>query len=431
MKKVLVLIIILSSILFGKNITTNEILEKINNPNWILVDTRDTNEYNGWNLSNLKTTGHIKGATDFSYNWLNKKYLDNKNEEILKERLLEKGINSEKNIILYGVSETNMEQISNYLKKNGIQNIYFYNLKNSEDYNKLPFESYKNYEILVPASWVKNAMDKKEVKVFEVSWGSLKDAAVYVAGHIPGAPHINTDSIEPPPKWMINTDENLIKFAEEMGISKNDSIVLYGDNVMASYRLAIILKYLGVKDVRVLNGGLDAWKDAGYETEMGIVKSTPIKDFGSKNPINKKLILNEQEAKKVLKDNKNSQILVDIRSYKERIGEESGYSYMDRKGRIPGSVWGKAGTKSTTLEDYRNIDNTMRNANEINSMWLELGIDPNKELTFFCGSGWRAAEVLFYSEVMGANNNSLYSNGWMEWSENKSNPIEIGKENGK
>ncbi|MGL5174742.1 MAG: sulfurtransferase, partial [Cetobacterium sp.] len=143
-------------------------------------------------------------------------------------------------------------------------------------------------------------------------------------------------------------------------------------------------------------------------------------------PINKKLIVDEAGAKEVLEDN--NKVLVDIRSYNERIGKESGYSYMHRKGRIPGSVWGKSGSKSTTLEDYRNVDNTMRNGYEIISMWNELKISEEKELTFFCGSGWRAAEVLFYSEVMGLKNNSLYSDGWIGWSANSQNPIEIGEE---
>ena len=159
---------------------------------------------------------------------------------------------------------------------------------------------------------------------------------------------------------------------------------------------------------------------------MGVVKAKSIKDFGSKTPINKKLIVDEAGAKEVLEDN--NKVLVDIRSYNERIGKESGYSYMHRKGRIPGSVWGKSGSKSTTLEDYRNVDNTMRNGYEIISMWNELKISEEKELTFFCGSGWRAAEVLFYSEVMGLKNNSLYSDGWIGWSANSQNPIEIGEE---
>lgn len=428
MKNTLLLMSILSTMLLGKEIKTSEVLEGMKDSKTVLVDTRDTNEYNGWDLSNSGVNGHIKGATDFSSEWLDKKYLNDKNVKILEERIALKGITSDKNIILYGNEKAEIEKVEKYLKEKGLENISTYNLAQNKDYKDLPFNVYKNYELLVPASWVKEKLDKKEFKVYEASWGSIKDAAVYVAGHIPGAPHINTDSIEPPPEWMINTDENLIKFAAEIGISKDDSIVLYGDDVMASYRLAVILKYIGVKDVRVLNGGLDAWKNAGYKTSMGIEKRTPIKEFGAKTPINKSLILNEESAKEVLKDNKNSKLLVDIRSYDERIGKVSGYSYWNKKGRIPGSVWGKSGSSSTTLEDYRNIDNTMRNGYEIFSMWSDLGISSEKELTFFCGSGWRAAEVLFYSNVMGAEKNALYSNGWIGWSTNDSNEIEVGEE---
>uniref|UniRef100_UPI00260FC56E rhodanese-like domain-containing protein n=1 Tax=uncultured Cetobacterium sp. TaxID=527638 RepID=UPI00260FC56E len=79
MKKILFLLIILSTILLGKDIKTNELLKNLNNPEWIIIDTRDSNEYNGWNLSNLKINGHIKGATDLSANWLKTKYLSSNN----------------------------------------------------------------------------------------------------------------------------------------------------------------------------------------------------------------------------------------------------------------------------------------------------------------------------------------------------------------
>ena len=43
----------------------------------------------------------------------------------------------------------------------------------------------------------------------------------------------------------------------------------------------------------------------------------------------------------------------------------------------------------------------MRNADEIKALWKDAGIDTNKHLMFMCGSGWRAAEVLTYANVMG------------------------------
>lgn len=65
---------------------------------------------------------------------------------------------------------------------------------------------------------------------------------------------------------------------------------------------------------------------------------------------------------------------------------------------------------------YRNADWTMRNGYEILKMWEDAGIDLNKHLSFMCGGGWRAAEVYWFSRVMGLENTSLFSDGWCAWS---------------
>ncbi|MGL6153969.1 MAG: rhodanese-like domain-containing protein [Cetobacterium sp.] len=428
---------ILSMTVFGENITTEKLAANLNNPQYIIVDTRESSYFNGWPEEGRTRGGHIPGATDFSYRWLDEENLNEKNTAILMERLKEKNIlNSEKNIVLYSTSLKENEKVENYLKKLGVKNIYTYDFNQWEKDDTKPLVQFKGYEKLVPSYWVNQLIEEKNPKgydgkgyeIFEVSWGPLNSAVTYLKGHIPGAVHINTDNIEPPPEWMINSDGNLINFAKSMGVNKDKTVVLYGENVMAAYRLAIIFQYLGVKDVRVLNGGYKAWTREGYPTKAGIENNSSVRFFGSSQPLNKNYILNINEAKEVIANNKKDQLLVDIRSYDERIGKTSGYTYMLRKGRIKGSVWGMGGTSSVTLEDYRNIDDTMRNGNEILSMWNKLNIDPNKKLVFFCGSGWRASEVLFYSEVLGLKGNSIYSNGWMEWSKNSTNPIEMGVE---
>ena len=43
---------------------------------------------------------------------------------------------------------------------------------------------------------------------------------------------------------------------------------------------------------------------------------------------------------------------------------------------------------------FRNIDNTMRNFDEIVALWKDAGIDIDNNLSFMCGSGWRAARSL-------------------------------------
>ncbi|MGL4568318.1 MAG: sulfurtransferase, partial [Fusobacteriaceae bacterium] len=146
--------------------------------------------------------------------------------------------------------------------------------------------------------------------------------------------------------------------------------------------------------------------------------------FGTDAPLNKKLIADISEARRVATA-KNGH-LVDIRSWEEHIGKITGYSDLDYKGRPAGALWGKAGSNPNQLEEYRNIDNTMRNGNEILKMWKDLGINIENEISFFCGSGWRAAEVLIFSKVLGLDKTSLYSNGWYEWSADKNNPVQTG-----
>jgi thiosulfate/3-mercaptopyruvate sulfurtransferase len=60
-------------------------------------------------------------------------------------------------------------------------------------------------------------------------------------------------------------------------------------------------------------------------------------------------------------------------------------------------------------------------------MWQKDGINLDNQLAFYCGTGWRAAEVLFYADVLGLKNVTLYDGGWNEWSMDSSNPVETGE----
>lgn len=413
-----------------KTIATKELQDKLTDDSWVVVDTRINDAFNGWKLDNVERGGHIKGAVDFSANWLTVDADDK--EKTLDKALETKGIEKDKNIVLYDANGKDAKSVANYLSEKGYKNLYTYNIADWAKDESLPMESYENYEMLVPATIVNDILEGKkpetfensnDIKIVEASWGEESEA--YSKGHVPTSVHINTDTIEPPPQWMLASNEELAKFANDYGFTKDDTVIVTGPDVMASYRVAVVLRYIGINDVRVLNGGNNAWTSAGYELETKSNKPVAGNNFGVTIPANPDLIDTQAELKEMLKDSNN--VLVDNRSWDEYIGKVSGYSYHDKKGRIPGAVYGYAGTSSTTLEDYRNIDNTMRNADEIKALWKEAGIDTNKHLIFMCGSGWRAAEVLTYANVMGFDNTSLYSDGWIGWSNNTSNPTETGE----
>lgn len=412
-----------------KTISTTELSNNIGKADWMVVDTRSNDEYNGWSKEEYRG-GHIKGATDFSYNWLNVQ-AENK-EERLEKALKEKGFEKDKNIVLYDSNEENAKKVAAYLDKQGYKNLYTYNVADWAKDESLPMESYENYEMIVPAWWINDVINDKKpetytnnnFKVIEVSWG--EDSPSYNEGHIPGAVHMNTDDLESAPIWNRKSDADLEKMAMDYGIDVDTTIILYGENPMASYRAAAILKYMGVKDIRVLNGGYNAWKNAGFKAETKKNEKQPVESFKATVPVNKDYIIDIDKAKEYLA-NDSKDTLVDIRTWEEYIGETPGYKDIDIAGRPPKALWGKAGTNTQNLDDYRNVDDTMKNANDILNMWKEQGITPDKNLAFYCGTGWRAAEVLWYSEAMGLKKVSLYDGGWYEWIADPSNPIEKGE----
>jgi thiosulfate/3-mercaptopyruvate sulfurtransferase len=120
---------------------------------------------------------------------------------------------------------------------------------------------------------------------------------------------------------------------------------------------------------------------------------------------------------------------VSVRTWREHVGEVSGYNYIQPAGRIAGDVWGNCGSDAYHMQHYRNVDNTMRAYPEIAANWAEAAITPDKWVAYYCGTGWRASETWFYALLMGWQNVAVYDGGWYEWSTDpENNPIEVGLE---
>ena len=412
-------------------ITAQFIMENKDNEQYVIVDTRSNDAYIGWKVDGIERGGHIPGATDFSANWLDVEK-DGK-EQILQDTLYIKGITPDKSIILYDNNTDNAKKVQQYLQQKGFDDVAIYDFNEWIEDDSLELVRYENYHLVVPAYIVKEVLDgnipesfdsSANIKIVESSWGSESES--YAKGHVPTAFHIDTDSFEPPPEWMLDSDENLAKWALQYGFNVNDTVIVTGADQMAAYRLAVVLRYIGVSDVRVLNGGNNAWTAAGFALETESHQPVVSEDFGAEIPGNAALIVTIPQLKEYLQM-PDQYILVDNRGWDEFIGESSGYSYHDKKGRIPGAVFGYAGTDgSGDLSYYRNIDDTIRNQKEVEQLWEGQSIDTEKHMMFMCGSGWRVAEILTYANVYGYDNTSIYSDGWIGWSNDPENPIETG-----
>jgi 3-mercaptopyruvate sulfurtransferase SseA len=421
-----------------KEISTSELSFLTEDANTKIIDIRSVDAYNGWKLENEKRGGHIKGAKSLPAKWAD--YMD------WIEIVRSKEILPENNIVIYGYDNSTIDKIANQFNKAGYKNISVYKKFREEwtEIENLPMDFLQRYEKLVPAEWVNNIIHSDKPFTYEgkkvvICHAHYRNRDAYLSGHIPGAIDMDTLALEAPETWNRRSPDELKKALEEHGITHDTVVILYGKFMfpnnddpfpgsaaghIGAIRNAFIMMYAGVKDVRVLNGGFQSWKDAGYDFTTDDVTKVPVKDFGANIPAQAELAVDVPEAKEMLKSSKAD--LVSVRSWNEFIGEVSGYNYIEKKGRIPGAVFGNCGTDAYHMENYRNLDHTTREFNEIKEIWKEVDIVPEKHLAFYCGTGWRGSEAFFNAWLMGWPKVSVFDGGWFEWSNDPNNPYETG-----
>lgn len=285
-------------------------------------------------------------------------------------------------------------------------------------------------KVFVSPQWVKNVIEgeqeeSKKYVILEASWGTADESPDYNKGHIPGAVHVDIASIEGEPYWNLKSPEEVLKTMLDLGVTKDTAVILYGADVSGTARVAYAYIWAGVENVKVLNGGLNAWTKAGYDLEKTANASTPAKEFGAKVPVHPEFWLSIDDVKKKLEDDSNFR-LVSIRSYKEFLGETSGYSYIEKAGEPKGAVWGKGGSDPYHMEDYTHEDGTYITMDEMKELWKDLKFTLDNELSFYCGTGWRASIPFLIMYENGYTNMSMYDGGWFQWQMNNDLPVQVG-----
>jgi thiosulfate/3-mercaptopyruvate sulfurtransferase len=258
-------------------------------------------------------------------------------------------------------------------------------------------------------------------RLFEVGYG---DADAFAAGHIPGAGYLDTAQFEHGPLWNKIADAALERLLLGHGIRHDTTVVLYGRNILAAARVAHLLLYAGVADVRLLDGGLSSWNRAGLALEQGPPRPCPAADdFGTAFPARPDILFDMLQVRGLLARADGD--LVSIRTWNEFIGKTSGYSYIAARGDIPGALWGRAGAEGdiNSMSEFHDSAGHMKPAADIRSMWRSAGIHADRHTVFYCGTGWRASLAFFHAWLMGWERLAVYDGGWCEWSRDGANPV--------
>ncbi len=422
-----------------EEIHTRELRERLARASTQIVDVRPIDSYNGWRLDGEARGGHIPGARALPHKW--SRYLD------WIEIVRSKGLDPERPLVVYGRDRTESGEVADLFRRSGYGDVRLYHGFADEwaADPSLPLDRLARYRHLVPATWLRQVMTGGPAPEHDggrvvLCHAHYRDTGDYETGHIPGALSLDTNTLESPDTWNRRSPAEVREALLGLGITANTTVVLYGrfsfpDNdeafpgssagQLAAFRCAFIMLWAGVKDVRVLNGGLQSWLDAGFETSTEAAEPEAAEAFGVAIPASPELAVDLAEAKQILASPEAN--LVSVRSWREYIGEVSGYNYIEKKGRIPGSVFGNCGSDAYHMENYRNLDHTTREYGEVVNEWRSAGITPEKHNAFYCGTGWRGSEAFFNAWLLGWPRVSVYDGGWFEWSSDPANPVETGE----
>lgn len=381
-----------------------------------LIDCRDSNAFNGWSDNFGPPLGHVPDAINIDPDWLIGFSTDQ-----LVDFFASYGLKTDLPTWLYG-EQGKIQRLASLLESSDFQQIICI----QESVTKYPdkLEYLPRYQYLVPVNFVHELVQTGELpnspnsrcKIIEV--GSEERSDDYLRGHIPSALYLNSYDIEALPFWKLLESQKLASVIEQLGISVDTCVILYSRHQLAAARVALMMIYMGINNVRLLNGGWQAWLAAGYQIEAGLNKAQTV-NFEQTLPSHPEYILTLSDVTQLL-TTANS-VLACVRSKAEFEGQTSGYCYLPAKGRIRDSIWGGAGNSTQDINDFLNPDGTMKSAHLIKTFWTEQGILPAEQICFYCGTAWRASNVWFFAYVMGLDNISIYDGGWCEWSFYQSN----------
>jgi thiosulfate/3-mercaptopyruvate sulfurtransferase len=278
-------------------------------------------------------------------------------------------------------------------------------------------QEYANPGRLVTTTWLADHLDDPRVVVAE----SDEDVLLYDTGHIPGAVKIDwhLDLNDPLVRDYVDA-EGFSRLMSSKGITKDTTIVFYGDNFnwWAAYALWVCSLF-GHEDVRLLDGGRQKW----------IAEGRPMTtDVPTPAPTDYPVVPRDDERIRAFKEDVLAHIghgkLVDVRSPGEYSGE---LSHMPdypqegaiRTGHIPTAV-------SVPWKRAANDDGSFRPAGELREIYFaEQGLTVADDVIAYCRIGERSSHTWFVlTHLLGLPNVRNYDGSWVEWGNAVRVPIE-------
>lgn len=253
-------------------------------------------------------------------------------------------------------------------------------------------QKYAKPELLIEVEQLRPLLESQKPLVIL----DTRSEQAYHEGHLPSAQHIKAS------EWKSafgeGTDvEGWSQRIGKQGISSDTTVVVYDEGISSnSARIWWLLKYWGIKDVRMVNGGTNAWKSAGFDFSKESPKVEPV-EFRAEPQ--KDRLVTYRQLKEILGEEENEYQIIDARTEGEfTTGRIALCEHLD---------WQQLVRPKT---------GKMRSASELKVLFERVGFDPAQPGITYCQSGGRSSVMAFALELMGGEQVANYYGSWGEWS---------------
>jgi thiosulfate/3-mercaptopyruvate sulfurtransferase len=256
------------------------------------------------------------------------------------------------------------------------------------------------------------------VTLLDVRWslGGPSGRAIYAEGHLPGAVFVDVDQDLAAPEGAggrhpLPDPERFAATMRAAGVRRYDPVVVYDQSDgSAAARAWWLLRYHGHDDVRLLDGGYDAWVAARGPVSTEEVQPRSGDFVGTPGAMP---VLDAAGAAAVA----DGGVLLDARAGERYRGETEPVDPV--AGHIPGA-------RSAPTRDNVSADGTFQSPATLRTRFAALGVSSAQTpVGVYCGSGVTAAHEVLALHLIGVEA-ALYAGSWSEWITDPGRPVATG-----
>jgi thiosulfate/3-mercaptopyruvate sulfurtransferase len=258
-------------------------------------------------------------------------------------------------------------------------------------------------------------------RLLDVRWrlGGPPGREEYRAGHIPGAVYVDLDEELAAPagpgvgRHPLPAPDDLQAAARSWGLRDGEAVVAYDDSGnLSAARAWWLLRWAGLSDVRLLDGGLAAWRATGHPVVSGDEPPVVPGDVTLSSGV-----LPTVDPDGVAALIADEVLVLDARAGERYRGEVA--SIDPKPGHIPGAV-------SAPTAENLTPEGAFRPAAELAERFAALGAKPGSTVGVYCGSGVTAAHELAALAIAGIDDVILYPGSWSQWATLPDRPVATG-----